>query len=105
MKRYEKAKEYTQKYKNVLAPCKYCGNTDIYITSDRAFWGSNKGKNLWSVVCSTPNCDCTKPFSSVRAAITHWNDRHQKSTQYISKKIKERKNFYGKTDEKFIRSV
>lgn len=74
-KRYEKAKEYTNKYKDILAPCKYCGNTDIRIESDRAFWGPNKGKNLWSVVCSTPNCDCTQPFSSVRTAVKHWNDR------------------------------
>ena len=30
-KRFEKAKEYTEKYKSELLPCKVCGNTDVRI--------------------------------------------------------------------------
>lgn len=74
-KRFEKAKEYTQKYKNVLLPCKWCGNTDIRIVSDREMWPS---KAVWCVVCSTPSCDCTHTCSSVREAIRAWNNQQSR---------------------------
>lgn len=38
-KRFEKAKEYTAKYRGVLSPCRHCGNTDIRIASDRSIFG------------------------------------------------------------------
>lgn len=72
-KRFEKAKEYTKKYKSLLQPCRYCGNTDIRIVSDRSILG--KTGNTWSVVCTTPSCDCTAEYTSVRAAISAWNKK------------------------------
>lgn len=65
-KRFAKAKYYTEKYKNILKPCKYCENTDVRIASD---------VNGWSVVCMTPKCDCTKTYTSVKKAIEAWNQR------------------------------
>ena len=73
-KRFEKAKYYTEKYKNILNPCKYCGNTDIRIASDRSIL--EKPCNTWSVVCTTPACDCTGEYTSVNEAIKHWNEDH-----------------------------
>lgn len=77
-KRFEKAKAYTEKYKHLLQPCQECGNTDIHIVSDKmgVFGDSRDG---WSVVCSTPRCDCTQPFTSVKKAIEAWNT-HRKHT-------------------------
>lgn len=72
-KRFEKAKEYTQKYKTLLRPCRYCKSTDIRIVSDRSIFG--KKGNTWSVVCATPGCDCTGEYTSVRLAIKAWNDK------------------------------
>ena len=71
--RYEKAKEYTEKYKDVLLPCRTCGNKKIVITSDRAIFGDNK--NYWSFCCSTHACDCTGFFTSVKKAIQKWNEK------------------------------
>lgn len=34
-KRYEQARVYTEKYKDKLSPCRWCGNTDIRIVTDR----------------------------------------------------------------------
>lgn len=72
-KRFEKAKEYTKKYKNVLLPCKWCGNKDINITSERMIFNDNK--NYYSVTCSTTNCDCTKFYTSVKDAVIAWNKK------------------------------
>ena len=75
-KRYEKAREYTEKYKSALLPCRICGNENIVIVSDREIFYS-KG-NLWSVCCSTRACDCTKSFTSVREAVKRWNELQRK---------------------------
>ena len=72
-KRFEKAKEYTAKYRGILSPCRHCGNTDIRIASDRSIFG--KKRNTWSVVCSNPSCDCTAEYTSVRAAVDAWNNK------------------------------
>ena len=87
-KRYEYAKAYTEKYKSQLKPCRWCGNTDIHITTDRLTIVTNSDKavsnaqcktiNGWSVVCSTPNCDCTGVHTSVRNAIKQWNEMQSK---------------------------
>lgn len=87
-KRFEQAKAYTEKYRGKLSPCRYCGNTDIRIASDResvvvgtdrkAGTAKVKYQNVWSVVCSTPYCDCSKSFTSVRKAIEHWNEKQNK---------------------------
>lgn len=74
--RFDKAQEYTQKYKHMLLPCRYCGSTDIHIVSDRTIFSP---KNVWSVCCSTHACDCTSSYTSVQHAIHQWNQRHQHS--------------------------
>lgn len=76
-KRFEKAREYTEKYKSVLLPCKYCGCKDIQITSEKMVM--NDPKNYWCVTCSTYGCDCTGFYTSVRMAIKKWNERHSKN--------------------------
>ncbi len=75
-KRFKLAKKYTEKYKNVLLPCKYCGNKDVHITSERMVM--NDPKNYWCVTCSTHACDCTNFYTSVKVAIKMWNERQQK---------------------------
>lgn len=70
-RRFEKAKEYTAKYRGALLPCRNCGNTDIRIESDRMVYPPKDG---WSVCCSTPRCDCTAVYPSVRAAVKRWNE-------------------------------
>lgn len=87
-KRYEQARIYTEKYKSQLKPCKWCGNTDICITTDRLTVVTNDDKtvsnaqcktvNGWSVVCSTPHCDCTAVYTSVYKAIKQWNEMQSK---------------------------
>lgn len=74
--RFEQAKKYTQKYKDILHPCKYCGNTNIVIASDRHLFGDNKV--YWSVCCSTHACDCTGDYTSVKDAVEAWNKKHNK---------------------------
>lgn len=71
-RRYEKAAAYTEKYKHMLLPCRYCGNTDVRIVSDREMLNP---RDMFFVSCQTPKCDCTGSFTSVRAAIKHWNER------------------------------
>lgn len=71
-KRFVKAEEYTRKYKDSLKPCKYCGNADIRIVSDRMVYPPGDG---WSVCCMTPKCDCTGIYKSVKMAIEAWNKR------------------------------
>lgn len=75
-KRFDKAKEYTEKYKSVLLPCKFCKSKYIVITSDRTIWG--KPKNVWSVGCTTPKCDCVCFYTSVKEAVKAWNERQRK---------------------------
>lgn len=78
-KRFEKAKYYTEKYKDQLFPCKYCGNTDICIGSDREIFGTNgrPPKEIWFVACMTPKCDTTGGSTSVIKEIIKWNERHR----------------------------
>ena len=71
-KRFEKAREYTQKYGPMLKPCKYCGNTDIRVVSDRTLFP--KPKDVWSVVCMTPRCNFTGSHTKVRDAVARWNE-------------------------------
>lgn len=71
-KRFEKAREYTEKYKNVLLPCKHCKSKEIIINSDRLPLYDNK--NYWSVNCSTIGCDCTGFYTSVKEAVNRWNE-------------------------------
>lgn len=69
-KRYELAKRHTEKYKSVLRTCRHCGNRDVGIVSDRSCFDSRR--NYWSVVRSTPKCDCTGAFKSVKEVVQHW---------------------------------
>lgn len=69
--RFERAKVYTEKYRDILLPCKYCGNTDVRIVSDRTIFPPRDG---WSVCCSTPKCDCTATYTKVKDAIQRWNE-------------------------------
>lgn len=74
-KRFERAKEHTKKYGPQLLPCRYCGNTDIRIVSDRFIFPPKDG---WSVVCTTERCDCSDTYTSVREAVKRWNEHHSK---------------------------
>lgn len=71
-KRFDKAKEYTEKYKDMLAPCKYCGSSDVIITSERVV-----GETRWTVNCTTHACDCTAFCTSVKEAVKKWNEKHK----------------------------
>ena len=73
-KRFEKAMAYTEKYKHLLSPCKYCGNTDVRIMSGRLILANPK--DVWFVSCQTQNCDCTGDYTSVKKAIERWNEVH-----------------------------
>ena len=75
-KRFEKAMEYTQKYKSVLLPCKWCGNKDVRIMSDKTILSNPK--DGWFVSCQTPHCDCTGTYTSVKKAIEKWNENQLK---------------------------
>ena len=75
-KRFVKAMEYTEKYRDQLLPCKWCGNTDIRIMSDRTILSNPK--DGWFVACQTPHCDCTDTFTSVKKAIEKWNENQRK---------------------------
>lgn len=87
-KRFEKAKAYTEKYKHLLQPCQYCGNTDVRIMSDRmGVIGATR--DGYSVCCQTPHCDCTATFTSVKKAIESWN----KHRRIIDTEIKKGKTF------------
>lgn len=77
-KRFEQAKNYTQKYKNILLPCHVCGNTDIRIVSDRDIFPP---KNVWGVCCATHACECTSTYTSVRKAIKEWNNKNKEVKQ------------------------
>ena len=86
-KRFEQAKTYTEKYRDKLLPCRYCGNADIRIASDRetyivgedrsVYTARIRSRNAWSVVCSTPNCDCSGIYTNVREAVEEWNERQR----------------------------
>lgn len=71
-KRFEKAKYYTEKYKKDLKPCQFCGSQDIRIVSEKTIFPPKDG---WSVCCSTPKCDATGTYTSVKKAIEKWNRR------------------------------
>ena len=71
-KRFELADKYTEKYKSVLLPCRFCGNKKIKIVSDRSIFPP---KNVWGVVCTTPKCDCVGDYASVKEAVKAWNER------------------------------
>lgn len=77
-KRFEKAKAYTEKYKHLLQRCPYCGDTDIRIVSDKTSVWDNP-RDGYSVCCTTPCCDCTAVFTSVKKAIAEWNS-HKRVT-------------------------
>ena len=70
---YDLARKYTEKYKDSLQPCKYCGNTEITITRDRGIFDN---RYYWSVNCSTHACDFTGGHTSIKQAIKTWNDKH-----------------------------
>lgn len=70
-KRFEKAREYTEKYKSMLLPCKWCGNTDVRIMSGRTIL--THPKDVWFVSCQTKSCDCTGDYTSVKKAVEAWN--------------------------------
>lgn len=67
-KRFDKAREYTKKYKNMLLPCKVCGNKEITITSDIFC-----GKYYWCVNCSTKGCNYCSD-TSITKVIKKWNE-------------------------------
>ena len=71
-KRFDLAKRYTEKYKSALLPCRFCGNPDIRIESDRMMFPVPR--DGWYVCCSTRACDCTGTYSGVRDAIKRWNE-------------------------------
>ena len=75
-KRFELAKEYTRKFGHRLLPCRFCGNADIRIESDRIMFPVSK--DGWFVCCSTHACDCTGTSTSVHAAINRWNEMQKK---------------------------
>lgn len=75
-KRFEKAMEYTEKYKSVLLPCKWCGNTDVRIMSGRTIL--IHPKDVWFVSCQTKSCDCTGDYTSVKKAVEAWNENQSK---------------------------
>lgn len=70
MNRFDLAKKYTQKYKAQLLPCKYCKSTDVRIVSERTVFNP---KNVWSVCCTTPRCDCVTNYDRVVDAVAAWN--------------------------------
>lgn len=74
-KRYDLARKYTHKYKNILNPCKYCGNPEIVITTDRGLF---VGKYSWSVNCSTTGCDYVSD-TSIKKAVAKWNEKHNRA--------------------------
>lgn len=78
-KRHEKAKHYTAKYKHMLAPCKYCRNTDICISSDRDMFPP---RDVWTVNCKTEKCNCTGTYTSVREAVRRWNEMNAPQSQW-----------------------
>ena len=68
-KRFEDARRYTEKYKDIILPCRYCKSEDVEIVSDRAIF---ENKNLFLVRCR--NCpDCGPENTSVKKAIELWN--------------------------------
>ncbi len=75
-RRHEMAKRYTEKYRDVLLPCKHCGNQEIVIVSERHLFGDNKV--YWSVCCTSHACDCTGDYTRVRDAVNRWNEMQQR---------------------------
>lgn len=72
-KRFDRAREYTQKYKHLLYPCKHCNGHNIGIESDRIFFPP---QNVWNVVCADcGNCVCG--ITKVRDIVKRWNDSNK----------------------------
>ena len=71
--RFVLAEKYTNKYKNRLHKCKYCGNTDVRVSSSRSIFPP---KNQWFVACMTHACDCTGDFGKVIDAVIDWEKNH-----------------------------
>ena len=70
-KRFQDELRYNAKYRSKLLPCKCCGGDDIHICTGRTTFNP---QNVWYVMCNS--ClDCTNDFTSVRAAIAHWNSK------------------------------
>ena len=74
--RFEKAREYTRKYKSQLLPCKWCHGTDVHINSDRSIFP--KPQNVWSVDCATCG-NCVYGLPRVKDAIQRWNDQNKEN--------------------------
>jgi len=78
-KRFEMAKKYTEKYKDVLLPCRICGNRNIVISSERTI---SFPENVWSVCCSTHACDCTAGYKKVKDAVQKWNEMQKRGAEH-----------------------
>lgn len=69
--RFQKARQYTEKYRGQFVSCKFCGNTDIRIWTETETFG---GKPYWTVCCMTPCCDAIR-VDKIRDAVRNWNER------------------------------
>lgn len=78
-RRFEKAREYTEKYKDILLPCHICGNKEIWIVSDKEIFPPKR--NVWSVVCTKAACECTGTYTGVKEAIRHWNEINRRKNE------------------------
>ena len=58
-----------------MATMKNIANRKIVIAPERGLLGDNK--DYWAVYCSTPACDCTGNYTSVRVAVNRWNEMQQ----------------------------
>lgn len=81
-KRYEKSRQYTEKYKNLLLPCRICGNKSINIVIDRMIFLKKYG---YSVCCSTDKCDCIGVYLSVKEAVEKWNNMQKEKQNGMDK--------------------
>ena len=64
-KRFERARRYTEKYREKLKACYHCGWTGMTIEADLLL-----GKPVWSVTCQCGNYAWD---SSVKRAVEKWN--------------------------------
>ena len=77
-RRFERAKEYTQKYKLSLLPCRYCGGKNVAILSERSIFAPSK--DGWTVTCG--DCgDCTAFDTSVKRALAKWNSEEWRKVE------------------------
>lgn len=75
-KRFETAKKYTEKYKDVLVACRFCKGKDLRITSDRTIFNP---RNVWSVDCACGNC--VYGLIRVKDAVKRWNETNSCGAQ------------------------